>query len=170
MQLKWIGAFCVIAGCGGWGFSLSVQHMRKIQFYKRFLDILENMECELQYRATALPDLCRYAGETSRGILHHVFLLFAQELDSQIAPDAHHCMLAVLGNLPAMNESYYDMFVEFSRSLGAFDLSGQLQGLAHTKQICREKADDLNENKSNRLRSYQALGLCIGAALAILFV
>ena len=29
---------------------------------------------------------------------------------------------------------------------------------------------ELSENKSNRLRSYQALGLCVGAALAILFV
>ena len=55
-------------------------------------------------------------------------------------------------------------------SLGRFDLEGQLQGLESVRIYCREQLDELSKDRDVRLRSYQTLGLCAGAALAILFV
>ena len=56
------------------------------------------------------------------------------------------------------------------QNLGKFDMSGQLRGLENARNVCRENLELLMYNKDRRLRSYQTLGLCAGAAVAILFV
>ena len=43
MRMKWIGALCVIIGCGGWGFSMAVQHLNRIRFLKNLLSVLDYM-------------------------------------------------------------------------------------------------------------------------------
>jgi hypothetical protein len=59
---------------------------------------------------------------------------------------------------------------ELGQSLGRFDLNGQLLGIAAVRNTCRSKLQQFEKNKEVRLRSYQTLGLCAGAALAILFI
>ena len=63
---------------------------------KQFLHILNRMEWELQYRRPNLPELCRYISTEEKGVLHELFVHFAIELDNQIQPDAHHCMLCAI--------------------------------------------------------------------------
>ena len=168
--MKWMGAICVIVGCGGCGFAMAVQHLNRIRILKNFLAVLDHMECELQYRATALPQLCRQAGEQSSGILRQIFVSLADELDAQIAPNAYLCMASVLERQHSIDASFRNVLMEFSRNLGAFDIQGQLKGLANTRSQCRESLAALMDNKDSRLRSYQTLGLCVGAAVAILLV
>ena len=55
-------------------------------------------------------------------------------------------------------------------SLGRFDLQGQLQGIESVRAQCRKDLAELEDNRDQRLRSYQTLGLCAGCALAILFL
>ncbi len=57
-----------------------------------------------------------------------------------------------------------------SYSLGKFDLEGQLQGLEAAKADCQRRLQNMEQGKESRLRSYRALGLCGGAALAILLL
>ena len=55
-------------------------------------------------------------------------------------------------------------------SLGRFDLTGQLNGLEQVRSHCRRELEALAGNRDQRVRGYQTLGICAGAALAILFV
>ena len=63
-----------------------------------------------------------------------------------------------------------DALILLGRWLGRFDLDGQLKGLDAVRQECRRHLEELNNNREVRLRSYQTLGLCAGAAIAILFI
>jgi hypothetical protein len=49
-------------------------------------------------------------------------------------------------------------------------LEGQLQGIASVHSACERTLEQLSNNREMRLRSYQTLGLCVGAALVILFI
>ena len=62
MTYKWIGAILVVAGCGGFGFSLASAHRREIQLLRHLNICVQYMQCELKYRLTPLQDLCRQAG------------------------------------------------------------------------------------------------------------
>lgn len=170
MNLKLIGALCVIVGCGSCGFMMASQYLSKIRLLKNLVIVLDYMECDLTYRCTPLPLLCRQAGEQVTGKVHQIFVLLADELDAQVSPDVQRCMASVLdrlGNLPFV---FSGILLGLSTNLGKFDMPGQLRALDNARALCRENLNKLQENKDSHIRSYQTLGLCAGAAIAILFV
>ena len=56
------------------------------------------------------------------------------------------------------------------RTLGRFDLDGQVQGIEAVRNEILTALEKLVKDQDARLRSYQTLGLCAGAALAILLL
>lgn len=170
MMYKWLGAALVILACGGFGFSLAAAHKREEQALRQLISALDFMECELQYRLTPLPDLCRQAGEQCGGVIGTVLLNLARELECQIAPEVFGCMRSALSGCEALPNATSRLLLQLGKSLGRFDLNGQLKGIEAVRSDCRRTLDKLSENRENTLRSYQTLGLCAGAALAILFI
>lgn len=170
MVYKWIGAMMITLGCGGFGLSLAMTHRREEVSLRQLIAALDYMECELQFRLTPLPDLCRQAGHESGGKLRDVLLALSQELERQISPDVCSCMSAALASVPDLPLHTKENLQTLGSSLGRFDLSGQLTGLEAVRTSCRNTLEELGNNRDARLRSYQTLGLCGGAALAILFI
>lgn len=169
MNYKWIGAVLVIVGCGGFGFSLAAGHRHQEQLLRQLIRTLQYMEWELQYRLTPLPELCRQAGKEAGGVLRDILLSLARELDWQVSPDAYSCMIAALKQSRDLPKNTRKLLLQLGRSLGRFDLNGQLQGLEAVRKACEGELAAMSKNREVRLRSYQTLGLCAGAALAILF-
>ena len=170
MSIKIIGAILVIAGCGGFGFKLASNHIREERSLRRFTSVLDYMECELRYRMTPLPILCHQAAEESSGAVFRVLNDLSRELEEQLSPNVEQCMHAVLsrtGDIPVLTKQAFELL---GRSLGRFDIDGQLKELDMVRQECRRNLETLAQNRDVRLRSYQTLGLCAGAALAILFI
>lgn len=171
MSYKWIGAMLVVAGCGGFGFSMAAAHRKEVGLLRQLHRGLIYMQSELKYRLTPLPELCRQTGREMGGVLRQVFFELARELDSRTLPDPGDCMAAAMKkSREALPGSLRRLLTRLGRSLGRFDLNGQLRGLEALTAACEEELALLNQNKDIRLRNYQTLGLCAGAALAILFV
>lgn len=170
MTYKWIGAILIVVSCGGFGFSVAAAHLLEEKTLRQLISTLDLMECELQYRLTPLPDLCRLAGNDAVGCIRTVFLSLAKELEAQISPDVSSCMNAVLSTSGEIPKHTREALELLGRSLGRFDLAGQLKGLEAVRTACRRQLEALTTNKEPRLRSYQTLGICAGAALAILFI
>jgi len=170
MSIKVFGALCVIAGCGGWGFLVATQYLQRIRLLRQLVCALDYMECELHYHSTALPELCRNTALQCRGRIKLLFSLLSEELESQISPDVSLCMVSAVEKSGDLPQSIRQVCQALGQSLGKFDLIGQLKGLETARRECREILHVLLENKATRLRSYQTLGLCAGAAIAILFI
>lgn len=170
MGLKALGVIFILAGCGGFGFKLAYNHIKEERCLRAFIRILDYMECELQYHMTPLPDLCRQAAAEGEGMIRRIFYLLASGLEDQITPNVEQCMASVLSenkDVPKLTWSAMDLL---GKSLGRFDLEGQLKGLESVRQECRRNLNELMQNRDVRLRNYQTLGLCAGAALAILLI
>lgn len=170
MEFRWLGAMLIVAGCGGYGFSLAARHRQKERALSDLVRALERMECELQYRLTPLPELCRMVSSDTGGLLRKLFLSFAQELEQRVMPDAASCMRSVIMRFSISSKELRLILAELGQSLGRFDLPGQLKGLEAVRRKCLLELEALARNRSERLRCYQTLGLCTGAALAILFI
>ena len=170
MNLKLIGAGCIVIGCGGWGFYIATMQKIHIQMLRRMLSAVEMMECDLQYRRTPLSRLFRIAGEMSGGKLGKVFIMLAQELDAQVAPNASCCMAVVLNRCQGLPADIVELFQLLGNTMGKFHLEGQLMGLEAVRNGCEYQLQRLLDNIDARIRSYQTLGLCAGAAMAILFL
>lgn len=170
MSIKLLGAILVIAGCGGFGFRMAALHNRDERTLRELVGILDYIECELQYRLTPLPDLCRQGAAQSRGVLREIFIGLTQELEDQISPNVEECVCTVLKRVKGIPPSAALMLDMLGRSLGRFDVEGQLRALEAVRREARLCLEQLSHNKDAKIRSYQTLGLCAGAALAILFV
>ena len=170
MILKIVGACMIIFSCGGLGIWLATEYLREEKILRQLTSLLDLMECELQYRMTPLPELCRLAAMEATGILSSVFLRLTHALEDQISPDVKKCMDSVLQkthDIPPITKSSLYML---GQTLGRFDMQGQLKGLEGVRRECRRNLDELYKNKTERTRRYQTLGLCTGAALIILFI
>lgn len=170
MSLKIIGAVLVVAACGGIGISMAAAHRREERGLDRLIKAIHFMEWELQFRLTPLPGLCRAAAEEAGVEIRQIFSDLADELDRQVAPDAAVCMSAVIRKRPRLSGEMKDNLSNLGHCLGRFDLQGQLKGLENVRLACCQQLSDLQTNRKERLRGYQTLGFCAGAALVILFI
>ena len=170
MNIKVIGAILAICACGSCGFITAAHHASQIRLFQNLMHAVEFMICELQYRATSLPLLCRQTGDQCNGKIRQIFLTLSDELEAQVSPNVGLCMASALDKLSDIDEALSTVCMELGNQLGRFDLPGQIRGLESCVKSLSTKLEQLNKNKESRLRSYQTLGLCAGAAVAILFV
>lgn len=170
MTMKIFGALLIVLSCGGFGFMVASRHLKEEKSLRQLIILLDYMECELQYRMTSLPILCRQVASEGNTQVHRSFLYLAQELEDQVSPDVCRCMSAALVKAKELPRYTHKAMLMLGHSLGRFDLDGQIKGLTFVRQQCNRDIDKLCENKDARLRSYQTLGLCAGAAMAILLV
>lgn len=169
MNLKLLGAAVIVIGSGSFGYRTSALYRRQEQELRNLLSALEVVQAELNFRLSPLPELCRMAAQGGQGAVKQLFLSLAAELECQISPDAGCCMDAVLARV-ALPPTVAQLAKSLGITLGRFDLDGQLRGIESVCQQAQSELKRLEHNRDFRLRSYQTLGLCAGAALAILLL
>lgn len=170
MTLKLFGAVLIVLSCSGFGFYIAAGHKKEVYCLQKLVTIIEFMEWELEYRLTPLPQLCQSVADKTRFYFPTVFQSLATELTCQISPDVATCMRSVLmvqKEIPKLTYQYLEMLGD---SLGEYNIDGQLKSFTQLRLIINKKLDELTENQTQRLHCYQTLGVCAGAALAILFI
>ena len=170
MTIKLFGALFIIVGCGGFGMSMCIYHKRAEQELHQLILALQWMICELSCRCTPLPELFRGSAASSSGVVQCLLMKLADEFACCSEPDAAACVDKVLASHIFLSPELQTHFLSFGVSLGRFDLEGQQQGIQTVIRQAEHTLGQLTENRTQRLRSYQTLGLCAGAALAILLL
>ena len=170
MQIQWIGAILIVAGCGGVGFSMAIFDKREMDALKNLLDALSFMRNELCYRVTPLQELCAKASDACSGCIQRFLLQLSEEVANQLAPDVACCLRTALSKCQDIPEKTRALLCRLGLNLGLFGLEEQLSGLDALLAEGNALREQLERNRAQRLRSYQTLGLCAGAALALLFL
>ena len=170
MTGKLLGAVLIITGCGVFGYAQSASYRKEEQLLRQFIAALDYMQCELQYRMTPLPELCRQTAAEGRGLISRFLGSLAQEMEKQVQPCVADCVTETIYGIGPIPNRLLESFQHFGNSLGRFDVAGQIKELEFVRTYCRDEVTRMSENRDTRLRGYQTLGLCAGAALAIIFV
>lgn len=170
MIIKWFGAALIVTGCGGFGVSMAAAARQEERQLVQLLHALELMESELQYRLTPLPELCAMAARETGGCMSRLFRQLSDLMARCSHSDVRSCMHDALGSQEGLSRRIRRHLQYLGKSLGRFDLPGQLQGIRAVRNACEADVQALRSNREVRLRSYQTLSLCAGAALVILFV
>ena len=170
MTVKILGAFLIILGCGGVGFAICQSYRRDEQAMEQLQQSLEWMVWELNYRMPPLATLCRGAADVSKGTVSQVLRQLASELEQQLTPDASTCMTAAIATVPNLPGKAAEHLKALGTILGRFDLQGQISGLEAAAALCKRDLQNMGNGRELRMRNYQTLGLCAGAALVIIFL
>ena len=167
--IKIFGASIILAGCCYAGFSSATAINKEINSLRVLLSSLDFMSCELQYKLTPLPDLCKQTAEETKGNLSGVFMHLSEELDNQISPDVKSCMRAAISKTKALPDATKKCLLQLGGSLGRFDLNGQINGIESVRDSCKRRLSALETDKDSRIKIFKTLGICAGAAIVILF-
>ena len=170
MICKLLGAVLILAGCSSFGILICITYRREEEMLRQLIQALDFIQYELQYRMTPLPELCSLASNGTKGKISTFFELLSGELSRQHAPDVSTCMDAVTTAIGKLPDRVDKALMILGASLGQFDVQGQLQSLEAARTHCRTQLEVMADNRETRLRSYQTLGICAGAALVILLV
>ena len=79
-------------------------------------------------------------------------------------------METAIGQFSGIPKVTSNALKRLAHSFGKFDLENQLEGLENIKVECKRQLSAMLDNRDARLRTYQTLGLCAGAALVIIFI
>ena len=170
MTIKLLGSACILLICGGFGYHLAWRYQREVSMLRQLFHVIGYMECVLQYSSMPLPLLCQKCASETVGILSAVFSQLAEKMDAQLFSDVQSCMAVVLKDKKELPDSLIELLTLLGRQLGNFDLDGQVKSLREIKNDCARLLTQLAEDKGNRIRRYKTLGLCVGAALVIVFI
>lgn len=170
MYIKIIGALMIIIACGGIGFKITVAHRKTEKMMGTLLSGIQFIQQELQYRMSPLPEILLQTGKHCSGIVGQFFNLFSEELERQISPDTTYCVEAALRRLGDVPSPVRQGMVLLGKSLGHFDVIGQLKMLESVYAQCNEMLIALATNQDVRLRNYRTIALCTGVTVAIIFI
>lgn len=168
-MIRLLGAAVLLAGCGGFGFSLGASNRREARELRQVKKAVQEMEWELKYRMTELPELCGLVAAAAGGQVGKVFASLAEKLTLGEVEDLSGSFQGILANLELTRPCRKNLRL-LGSSLGRYDLEGQLLGLEAVRHQCEKDLLSLEEGGRQRIRSYQTLTLCAGAALAILLL
>lgn len=172
MQIKLVGAVLIFAVCSGFGFYLAEKDRQDVKCLRYLLYSLDYMGNELQYHMTPLPQLLRQtAAQCHHKSLSHIFLQFSHQLEDKYCGDFSECTNSVMRQCkyPLPGKSYR-ILNELCRTMGRFDLEGQINSIMSVKASCLNEYDALRTDLTTRTRNYRTLGICAGAAIVILFI
>lgn len=167
-MLKLLGALCILGACGSCGFSMAAALDRWERELKDLDGAIDLMRCEIECRGTALPELCAVVARAFPGTVGQAFAALGREL---VRPDPGPLPALLAAGLPReMSADCRAVLLELGRSLGKYDLGSQLAGLDGARAECLRRLEQLRQTKAQRAKCYRALGLCGGAALAIVLL
>ena len=167
-MIRILGAAAVITGCGGFGISLAAAARKECTMLRILIRAIQEMQWELKYRMTELPELFRLAGESGSGVIREIFLEMAEKLNRREVMDVSAAFLSEVNRIELPRKVRRNL-KQLAQSLGRYDLEGQLQGLETVRQQCRSDLTELESEGKEQMRCYQTLTVCAGAALAIIF-
>ena len=170
MNIRLLGAVLLIVGSSGIGCSITAAYRREIRILRQLDSLIESIICDLQYRLTPLPLLFRNEAKNLDGLLRPLFLSFSEELEAQISPSVVCCLDAALQKHPSLPSKSRKILLEMGKSLGRFDLHGQLRSLGFAQAACQKELLILDSKHATYTRCCQACCLCVGAVIALLLL
>ena len=170
MAIKYLGAALIFCGCTAGGFFLAGTHRLAEFCLEELIRALDFMCADLSFRASSLPELLSRAGNAVRGPISRVFQSLGRELSRQIWERPEDCMNRILEQVRSLPENVTNHLRELGQCLGHFHLDGQIRQLQQVRSHCDYTLETLRKGREQRLRSYQTLGICAGAALAIVLL
>ena len=170
MNVKVIGAVMIITAGGIIGFCMGRMYTLQLEQLEQLIFAFDYIKCELLYRMSPLTDQFQQCAQLTRGSVCTFFSEMTRELESQIKPSAAYCMQAVISRTSELSPAAIDVLTRMGKTLGNFDLQGQLACIEDTIAYAKNLLADLKSKSTTRIRNYQTFGFCAGAALVIFFI
>lgn len=172
MMIRVFGAALVVLGSALFGFGAARQIKRTVSQLEMLDTAMHLMECELSFVSPPLPRLMRTVSKDTQGPVSALFANYAKLLSDPSTKDTEEAMRKALEMTKRLSLPAGTVFslLEFSQTLGRYDLPGQLSALSSARCRLSGQLERLRSEQKDRCKTYQTLSICAGLAVVILIL
>ena len=169
MMIRMLGAALTLLSGMIFAVNVTKEHREKEDCFEELLMILEHFVWELQTNQPPLAICCQIASQCGMGQRGKLFSALAQYLAPGGEASPSECMERALQEHP-IPSAVRERLTQLADTLGRYDLCAQISGIQAVQELCRRDQQALALERSKTVKSCQALGICTGAAVAILLL
>lgn len=169
--MKWIGFLLVLAGAGGVGLSLVGEYTMRIRVLDQIKQMMHYINDLVLYECATLPEAFSRAANR----MEEPFSDFLKKVAGQMEEFSGEDISFLWENnaqmlKDKMNKKDYREFRECMRQTGFLDAKGQSQAFKSYEQRLELLLHRLSEQKEEKCRLYQTLGIMSGVFVCILLL
>ena len=169
MVIRILGATLTVLAGSIYAVTITKEHRRNETLLEELILVLDHISWELETNFSNLAICCREAGQCGKGTVGLIFLELAQQLDRGQAGTVSKCFASITQS-HQLPQTVLQRLAQLGDILGRYDLSGQISGIRAMQELCKRDLHALAGERTKTVKSCQALGLCTGAAVAILLL
>ena len=170
-MIRLVGALLTAAGGAFWGFAAARRLRRRARVLRQLAGAMEQMEREISFRLTPLPEVFAALSQEYSGPVGALFAGCVQEMDGLDRQPMAKLWRQALAEAPLdLDGRGLRALEELGEVLGRYDGDSLCIAL---KQACGEliaAAEEAEREREQKERMEQILGLTAGALLVILLV
>ncbi|MGN1206509.1 MAG: stage III sporulation protein AB [Eubacterium sp.] len=173
MIYKIVGSVILFLGTAAMGIYYAGQYMERLHNLIELKKALMQMQGELRYLHSAMPEILETIGNRTCGVMSHFFVALGKEMEQKEHGDFESLWgWQVKENIPpsALEPEARSLLLETGRQLADNDRQTKEEGLTFALKQLEEMIHKRNKEKQNRLKLYYVCGIMVGAMLTILLV
>lgn len=169
--MKWIGLLLVLAGTGGIGFSLVGEYTMRIYMLGQIRDMIHYMNDLILYEYASLPEAFARTADRMEAPFSDFLKKVAFQMEEFSGENVSFLWKSSAQMLKEkMNKRDYAEFADCMQQTGFSDAQGQSQALKGYEQRLELMLHRLTEQKEEKCRLYQTLGIMSGVFVCILLI
>ena len=170
--MKLIGVMFVVISTASVGLHLSNAIRRRCDLLGQLILALRLLKNELSSHGTPIPEAFWFLAAATKGSAADYFSEAARQMHRKRCMMPEKALSLAEDKLRELSEDdpVRTVLRDFALCIGRFDLESQLNGIDNASARLEEIRKLSEQEKKLRCRTYRALGLCAGLALAILLV
>lgn len=172
-MLRIVGACCILAGCGWFGFNKGEEFRQRTVILRHLQNGLNLLETEISYGQTPLPVALTRIATKLKGAAQIPFACSAQLLKDNMgltAAEAWEEGVRSLNSAFSLTGEDKSILLLFGQGLGCSAREEQLKNIALVQEQLRMAETAAEEARAKNQKMWQALGICSGGVLVLLLI
>lgn len=168
--MKLAGALLLTGGAGALGLLAASRLAARVRALRAMLGALEQLERELSFRLTSMPELLRNTARNAAPPANAFFLQCCTGMEQLGEKSLSEIWSEALSKVGDLGERPLMVMRELGTILGRYDGEGQRESLAAARDELAKCLAQAEAERAQKGQVYSALGISAGALLAILLL
>ena len=172
-MLKLAGAFLIIIGCSGYGWSLGNIMQKRIAEMKSIIYMFQLLKSAVSYRRETLPDACRHAGDKLNGTLEILMHGIAEEMDKN-----RHALFTEIWDTTTkeyfqtsvLNKLQKELILKFPEYIGYSDEDMQITVIEEYISQLNSQTEEMEKKITDQKKVIMGVSTVSGMILTILLL
>lgn len=172
-MFKLIGCVLIITTSTAIGFMIADGLRQRSLQLKEFQRAILQLENEIMYTLTALPEACKRISEKSKKPISEIFEDISNKLtynECDSVYDAFSEVIEIYKNKLFINKDDINIILDLTKTLGDSDMEGHKKMFQLTGNYLKGSIEDAEVKLAKSTKMYRYLGFSFGAAVVILLV